>query len=167
MHYEWSDEKDRWLRKERGVGFEDILEAINAGKLLDVSEHPNKKKLRLYDRFSRDMTDLFRVNPDHIPGRYYWSDNNPEQGWPEFQQPMAPDNAPLWAFRQIENLKLLKYFIHWWIDNRQIENGEFGGGLSDDGDLTNLWPGAALMGITPKKISVSVQTEMEPRPLLA
>jgi hypothetical protein len=107
------------------------------------------------------MTDLFRVNPDHIPGRYYWSENNPEQGWPEFQQPIAPDGMPLWAFRQIEQLKLLKYFIHWWIDNRQIENGEFGGGLSDDGDLTNLWPGAALMGITPEKITESVLAEME------
>ena len=50
-------------------------------------------------------------------------------------------------------MKLFKQFINWWIDERQIENGEFGGGLSDDGDLTHLWPAAVLMGIEPKKIT--------------
>ena len=30
-------------------------------------------------------------------------------------------------------------------------NGEFGGGLSDDGDLTNVWPSAALMGCEPTR----------------
>lgn len=126
-----------------------------------IEEFPSNKNLRLYNRFHRDITDLFRVNPDHVPGRYYWSDKNPEQGWPDFKQPKAPPDKPLWAFRQIENLKLLKQFVNWWIDNRQIENGEFGGGLSDDGDLTNLWPGAALMGVDPQKITDSVSLEME------
>ena len=95
-----------------------------------VEEHPNIKKLKIYDRFSRDITDLLRVNPDHIPGIYYWCDNNREQGWPPFEQPKAPDGVPLWAFRQIENLKILKQFVLWWIDERQIENGQLGGGLS-------------------------------------
>ncbi len=126
-----------------------------------VEEHPNIKKLKMYNRFSEDITDLFRVNPDHIPGRYYWSFKNPEQGWPPFEQPKAPADVPLWAFRQIENLKKVKQFVLWWIDERQIENGEFGGGLSDDGDMTNQWPGAALMGIEPEKITNSVLTEME------
>jgi catechol 2,3-dioxygenase-like lactoylglutathione lyase family enzyme len=46
--------------------------------------------------------------------------------------------------------------VLWWIDNRQISNGEFGGGLSDDDDLTNCWPSAVLMGCEPKKVSESV-----------
>ena len=46
----------------------------------------------------------------------------------------------------------MKRFVNWYIDNRQIENGEFGGGLSDDGDLTNWWPGTAFMGADPEKI---------------
>ena len=50
-------------------------------------------------------------------------------------------------------LRYLKRFVNWYIDHRQIENGEFGGGLSDDGDLTNWWPGTALMGATPDKIT--------------
>ena len=51
--------------------------------------------------------------------------------------------------------------MNWYIDNRQIENGEFGGGLSDDGDLTNCWPATALMGATPDKIRRSLLREMD------
>ena len=131
----------------------------NYGNL--VEEYPNKKKLKMYDRFNRDITDLLRVNPNHMPGRYYWSNNNPEQGWPSFTQPEPPRGIPLWAFLQIENLKLFKQFVMWWIDERQIENGEFGGGLSDDGDMTNQWPGLALMGVEPEKVTDSILREME------
>ncbi|MHB9027283.1 MAG: LamG-like jellyroll fold domain-containing protein, partial [Candidatus Latescibacterota bacterium] len=126
-----------------------------------VEEYPNSRRFNLYARFETDMTDLFRVNPDHIPGRYYWYDRNREQDAPVFTQPAPPAGAPLWAFRQVEALKLVKRFVTWWIDDRQIENGEFGGGLSDDGDLTNWWPGTALMGEEPEKITESVLREME------
>ncbi len=126
-----------------------------------VEEHPNTKRLRLFARFEADMADLLRVNPDHYPGRYYWYDANKEQAKPAFRQPAPPDGVPLWAFRQVEDLRYLKRFVNWYIDNRQIENGEFGGGLSDDGDLTNLWPGTALMGCTPEKIRASLSKELE------
>lgn len=36
----WSDEKNDLLRRERGVGFEEIVVAIEAGGLLDVVAHP-------------------------------------------------------------------------------------------------------------------------------
>jgi len=126
-----------------------------------VEEHANIKTLKMYDRFNRDMTDLLRINPDHIPGKYYWCNHNGEQGWPPFEQPEAPSDIPLWAFRQIEDLKLLKHFVLWWIDERQIENGELGGGLSDDGDFSNIWPGAALMGIKPEKLTDSTLRLMD------
>jgi len=126
-----------------------------------VEEHPNIKKLRMYDRYSRDIEDLLRVNPKHEQGRYYWSARNSEQGWPAFDQPEPPAGVPLWAFRQVENLGLVREFVEWWIDERQIENGEFGGGLSDDGDMTNQFPGPALMGVIPEKITGSVLREME------
>ena len=126
-----------------------------------VEEYPNLKKLRMYDRYSRDMTDLFSVNPDHFQGRMYWGNSNTEQPLPAFVQPKAPRSVPLWAFRQIEDLKLLKKFCLWWIDNRQIANGELGGGLSDDGDFSNIWPGAALMGIEPEKLKSSTDRMMQ------
>lgn len=131
----------------------------NVGNMVEWG--PNQKKFKMYDRYSRDISDLFRVNPHHEKARQYWSYFNPEQGWLPFEQPKAPAGVPVWAFRQVELLKLYKQFINWWIDNRQIENGEYGGGLSDDGDLTHLWPGAALMGIEPQKITHSIHKLME------
>lgn len=117
---------------------------------------PQRKKLEWFERFSRDISDLFRVNPDHLPGRYYWSSYSGEQGWPQFEQPKAPAGAPLWAFRQTVILKQWRYFLNWWIDNRQIENGEFGGGLSDDGDFANCIPALPLMGVDTEKFTDSM-----------
>jgi hypothetical protein len=121
-----------------------------------VEEHPNTKRLHIFQRFEGDLADLLRVNPEHELGRLYWYDVNKEQAKPPFTQPTPPPGVPLWAFRQVEDLRYLDRFINWYIDNRQIENGELGGGLSDDGDLTNWWPGTALMGVTPAKIQKSL-----------
>lgn len=41
--FDWDDEKDEWLRRVRGLGFEDILFHIQAGDLLLTAEHPNQK----------------------------------------------------------------------------------------------------------------------------
>jgi hypothetical protein len=41
QEYVWSNAKDRKLRDDRGIGFLDIVDAIAAGGLLDVLEHPN------------------------------------------------------------------------------------------------------------------------------
>ena len=114
---------------------------------------PQRKKQEHLVRFNRDIKDLFRVNPDHNPGRYYWKWWNPEQTTIPYEQPEAPAGIPLWAFRQVEIVKQWRYFLNWWIDNRQIENGEFGGGLSDDGDFANCMPGLALIGVDSGKKS--------------
>ena len=126
-----------------------------------VEEHVNVKRLNNFARFDADLTDLLRVNPDHIPGLYYWYDTNKEQAKPPFTQPVPPAGVPLWAFRQVKDLEYLKRFVNWYIDNRQIADGELGGGLSDDGDLTNTWPGTALMGVNPEKIQTSLLRELD------
>jgi len=40
--FNWDKEKNKTLKKERGIGFEDIVEAID-NDLLDVYDHPNQK----------------------------------------------------------------------------------------------------------------------------
>src|SRR5207245_3402195 len=40
-YYDWDDAKNAKLRKERGLGFEDIVFHIERGDLLDILEHPN------------------------------------------------------------------------------------------------------------------------------
>ncbi len=40
----WSAEKDEWLRRERGIGFEDVeIALLNRGALSDTP-HPNKER---------------------------------------------------------------------------------------------------------------------------
>jgi hypothetical protein len=126
-----------------------------------IEEHTNNPRLNLYNRFAADINDLLRVNPNHWLGQTYWYDSNRSHAKPAFTQPVPPDGVPLWAFRQVEQLRNLKHFVLWYIDHRQIENGEFGGGLSDDGDLTNVWPATALMGCEPEQIKESLSREMD------
>ncbi|MHC9086968.1 LamG-like jellyroll fold domain-containing protein [Luteimonas sp. RIT-PG2_3] len=122
-----------------------------------VEEHTTSKRQRLYARVYADLSDLLRVDPDHALGRLYWNYiSYNSQGKPPFEQPQAPAGVPLWAFRQTEDLKHVRRFIDWWIDHRQVAFGDFGGGLSDDTDLTQQWPGLALMGVQPDRINASL-----------
>ncbi|WP_028918298.1 LamG-like jellyroll fold domain-containing protein [Pseudoxanthomonas sp. J35] len=122
-----------------------------------VEEHTTSKRQRLYARVYADISDLLRVDPDHALGRLYWNYiSYNSQGRPPFEQPQPPKGAPLWAFRQVEDLKYVRRFVEWWIDHRQVEYGDFGGGISDDSDLVQQWPGLALMGVLPDKINASL-----------
>ncbi len=126
-----------------------------------VEEHPHSPKLNLWVRFEADIGDLLRVNPNHDLGRKYWAVAEVGSPHPAFRQPVAPAGVPLWAFRQVEMLDRVKRFVNWYIDNRQVEYGDFGGGISDDVDLLNTWPAAALMGCDPDKVTKSLRRLLE------
>jgi len=122
-----------------------------------VEEHTTSKRQRLYARVYADLSDLLRVDPEHEQGRRYWNYiSYNSQGRPPFAQPEPPRGVPLWAFRQVEDLKYTRRFADWWIDNRQVAYGDFGGGLSDDSDLVQQWPGLALMGVQPDRLNASL-----------
>jgi len=125
-----------------------------------VEEHPHSEKFNLWNRFEGDLKDLLRVNPDHYPGRNYAAVEavGPR---PPYQLAEPPDGVPLWAFRQVELLRRVKHFVNWYIDNRQVPFGDFGGGISDDVDLLNTWPGVALMGCDPEKLKKSLYALLE------
>ena len=122
-----------------------------------VEESVSSRRLNLFNRFDTDISDLLRVDPQNELARDYWHEMNHEQPHPPFILPQAPAGVPQWAFLQVEDLGYLKRLINWYIDNRQISNGEFGGGLSDDSDFTEWWPGLAMMGSTPDKIKASLR----------
>jgi hypothetical protein len=126
-----------------------------------VEESTRSTKLNLYNKMAGEFGEIFRVDPNHYPSRLYWYDYNAEQAKPDFTQAVPPKDIPLWAFRQVEDLKLYRKFVEWIIDNRQVENDGFGGGLSDDSDLGNMWPGLALMGCIPDKVTASACKLME------
>ena len=42
--YDWNQEKNEWLRMDRGISFENILYHLDNDGLLDTIEHPNKER---------------------------------------------------------------------------------------------------------------------------
>jgi len=42
--FEWSDEKNEWLKHVREITFEEIVYHLSEGDLLDVLEHPNQER---------------------------------------------------------------------------------------------------------------------------
>lgn len=43
-YFDWDETKNKILIKERGISFEDVKTSIEAGRVLDDFEHPNKKR---------------------------------------------------------------------------------------------------------------------------
>jgi len=41
MTFNWNDEKNEKLKRERGISFEEIVLCINDGQIVKVLEHPN------------------------------------------------------------------------------------------------------------------------------
>lgn len=43
-YFNWNEEKNRTLKRSRNISFEEIVFAIDDGKLLDVLQHQNRGK---------------------------------------------------------------------------------------------------------------------------
>lgn len=125
-----------------------------------VEERQSSRNLGLFQRFYDDLSDLLRVDPDNRVANAYWSEWNPQQPLPPVELEPPPPGVPAWAWGQTRYLSQVRSFLNWWIDHRQV-GGEFGGGLSDDTDLTNQWPGLALMGVDRDKLTRSLSEMIE------
>lgn len=44
MIFHWDEEKNRRLKRERHISFEQILAAIESGDIIDIMEHPDKAR---------------------------------------------------------------------------------------------------------------------------
>ncbi len=42
--YTWNEEKNEWLKAKRGISFQEVLDHMAEGNLLDVVTHPNQEK---------------------------------------------------------------------------------------------------------------------------
>jgi len=51
----------------------------------------------------------------------------------------APPTAPAWAALQREGLQRLGDIVHWWIDHRLQQDGQYGGGWDDDCEMWRHW----------------------------
>jgi hypothetical protein len=126
-----------------------------------VEEHDVSKRLSRYARLDLELSDLLKVDPTNLHGREMWAELNPEQPGVPVSLPVAPAGVPRWAVLQVEDLKRVRQFIEWWIDKRQVPYGDFGGGISDDNDLTQQWPPLALMGDIPDKTTASLNALLD------
>lgn len=43
-YFDWNEQKNELLKAERDLCFEDVLVAINDGRILSIDTHPNKLK---------------------------------------------------------------------------------------------------------------------------
>lgn len=48
-------------------------------------------------------------------------------------------SAPEWANYQRMVLEKLTWLVRWWVDHRQISDGQFGGGWGDDVEMWRVW----------------------------
>ncbi len=46
MTFNWDERKNSKLKEERGISFEQVLYCIHNNCILDILEHPNKKKYK-------------------------------------------------------------------------------------------------------------------------
>lgn len=45
-YHNWNNEKNKKLKKERGISFEDIVYYIEHGQLIEIIDHPNVEKYK-------------------------------------------------------------------------------------------------------------------------
>lgn len=61
--FKWDDEKNRRLKSEKGISFDEIVWHIGAGKVLDVYEHPNQVKYKAQRVFVINVNDYAWLVP--------------------------------------------------------------------------------------------------------
>jgi len=112
-----------WLEKEQH------LEGEPAGGQTDLKKlyarHPDDKLLAMYTGAKIDLPDAC----DCL--------ETPQE---------TPSSAPAWSMGQREALCRLRQIAHWWVEQRQAPNGEFGGKLGDDVELLRWWAALILTG---------------------
>jgi len=71
--------------------------------------------------------------------------------------PAASPGVPQWASLELDLLKRCRALCHYWIDERELPNGEVGGGLGDDTDFKDDWVNLALISDEDGKIADSIR----------
>jgi uncharacterized DUF497 family protein len=62
-YFSWNIEKNKQLKQERGVSFEEVVFHIERGQLLDIVEHPNQEKYAGQRILIVDMNDYVYLVP--------------------------------------------------------------------------------------------------------
>lgn len=146
-----------WATVESGAGIFDRM--VYAGQLYDelvqVSGFPlcyrswwNLGRLTFMDwveehgdyqieRARECFAFLKKYYPDHELLAIY---NGEKIVTEEMLPPLKDHNTPAWVAETDRAMDMLRSLIHYWVNNRQAENGEFGGKYDDDVEMLRTWP---------------------------
>lgn len=105
-------------------------------------------------RALEDLHARFPENP-YASAMYIWT--HPAERVDRSYLKPPTGSAPGWALYQRACLKRYLDFANWWIDNRQVPNGEFGHGYGDDTDLINDWLSLAKISDPDGRVADSVR----------
>ena len=107
---------------------------------IEVEQHLKKDK----EAFDRDIAELRRRHPRDELVAMYAGEKIPDRADPAGLTPLA--GAPAWSAAQFEALQRLRRVAHYWIDERQVPNGELGGKPDDDVETLRWWPTLMFSG---------------------
>jgi hypothetical protein len=107
-----------------------LWRVIQSGPLLRVKETRD----RYYGEARSLLEETRAAFPENRVVRMYLGEPIP---WP--RQIPADDRAPEWANLQREGLEKLADVIRWWVEERQLADGQFGGGWGDDVEMWRWW----------------------------
>ena len=62
-YFDWDEKKNALLKNGRNVCFEEVQQAIEAGKLLDTTDHPNRTKYPNQKMFIVEINDYVYLVP--------------------------------------------------------------------------------------------------------
>lgn len=63
MVFAWRNEKNELLKHTRGIGFEKVVIHIEKGNILDIVEHPNKRKYSNQKMYVLNIDDYAHIVP--------------------------------------------------------------------------------------------------------
>lgn len=109
-----------------------IWRVIQSGPLVRVKESRDA----YYNEARKLLEEAQKAFPENRVIRMYLGQPIP---WPKERAYDALPEAPEWANLQRQGLEELADVIHWWIDNRQLADGQFGGGWGDDVEMWRWW----------------------------
>lgn len=118
-----------------------VWRVVQSGPLLRVKE----TREAYYGEARRLLEEAQRAFPKNRVLGMYLGKPIP---WPKTYEPAA--EAPQWANLQREGLEKLADVIHWWADERQLADGQFGGGWGDDVEMWRWWTPVLIAFDDPK-----------------
>ncbi len=96
---------------------------------MSTEEHPKSEQLNMWNRLQEFAGPDARESESQDYGQILCGGGVGRARALRSSCPIPPAGIPLWAFRQADLLGRVKKFADWYVDNRQSEFGDFGGGF--------------------------------------